>query len=68
MTEQGDPAADGVPPRSGPIRVVLVDDDPLVRAGLAMILRGAPHVEIVGEAGDGVEGLVVIDETRPTSS
>ncbi len=65
MTEQGDPAADGVPPRSGPIRVVLVDDDPLVRAGLAMILRGAPHVEIVGEAGDGVEGLVVIDETRP---
>jgi DNA-binding NarL/FixJ family response regulator len=65
VTEQGDPAADGVPPRSGPIRVVLVDDDPLVRAGLAMILRGAPHVEIVGEAGDGVEGLVVIDETRP---
>ena len=65
MTEQGDPAADGVPPHSGPIRVVLVDDDPLVRAGLAMILRGAPHVEIVGEAGDGVEGLVVIDETRP---
>ncbi len=45
--------------------MVLVDDDPLVRAGLAMILRGAPHVEIVGEAGDGVEGLVVIDETRP---
>jgi DNA-binding NarL/FixJ family response regulator len=45
--------------------VVLVDDDPLVRAGLAMILRGAPHVEIVGEAGDGMEGLVVIDETRP---
>ena len=65
MTEPGDPAADGVPPRSGPIRVVLVDDDPLVRAGLAMILRGAPHVEIVGEAGDGVEGLDVIDATRP---
>jgi DNA-binding NarL/FixJ family response regulator len=48
-----------------PIRVVLVDDDPLVRAGLAMILKGAPHLAIVGEAKDGVEGLAVIDETRP---
>ncbi|MEP6667327.1 MAG: response regulator transcription factor, partial [Nocardioidaceae bacterium] len=52
-------------PPSEQIRVVLVDDDPLVRAGLAMILRGAPHLDIVGEAGDGVEGLAVIDKTRP---
>jgi DNA-binding NarL/FixJ family response regulator len=47
------------------IRVVLVDDDPLVRAGLAMILRGAPHLDIVGEAGDGVDGLAVIEATTP---
>ncbi len=49
----------------GPIRVVLVDDDPLVRAGLNLMLGGAPHLEIVGEAGDGAEGLEVIARTRP---
>jgi DNA-binding NarL/FixJ family response regulator len=49
----------------GPIRVVLVDDDPLVRAGLRLMLGGAPHLEIVGEAGDGAEGLEVIARTRP---
>ena len=47
------------------IRVVLVDDDPLVRAGLRLMLGGAPRVEIVGEAGDGAEGLDVVDRTRP---
>ena len=49
----------------GPIRVVLVDDDPLVRAGLGLMLRGTPQLEIVGEAGDGAEGLEVIARTRP---
>ena len=48
-----------------PIRVVLVDDDPLVRAGLCLMLGGAPQLEIVGEAGDGAEGLEVIDRVRP---
>jgi DNA-binding NarL/FixJ family response regulator len=48
-----------------PIRVVLVDDDPLVRAGLGLMLGGAPQLEIVGEAGDGAEGLAVIDRVRP---
>jgi DNA-binding NarL/FixJ family response regulator len=49
----------------GPIRVVVVDDDPLVRAGLNLMLGGAPELEIVGEAGDGSEGLDVIARTRP---
>ena len=49
----------------GSIRVVLVDDDPLVRAGLHLMLGGAPQVQIVGEAGDGAEGLEVIGRTRP---
>jgi DNA-binding NarL/FixJ family response regulator len=66
VTEHGGPeTSETDASRKGPIRVVLVDDDPLVRAGLAMILRGAPHVEIVGEAGDGAEGLDVIGQTRP---
>ncbi|MDX2681438.1 response regulator transcription factor [Streptomyces sp. NY05-11A] len=47
------------------IRLLLVDDDPLVRAGLAFMMGGADDIEIVGEAADGgeVEGLV--DRTRP---
>ncbi len=48
-----------------PIRVVLVDDDPLVRAGLILMLGGAAQLQIVGEAGDGVEGLEVIARTHP---
>ena len=40
---------------TGPIHVLLVDDDPLVRAGLRLMLRGAPELEIVGEAADGAE-------------
>jgi DNA-binding NarL/FixJ family response regulator len=47
------------------VRVAIVDDDPLVRAGLAMILRGAPDIEITGEAGDGAAGLALVDESSP---
>ena len=47
------------------VRVVLVDDDPLVRTGLRLVLGGAPGLEIVGEAGDGAEGLDVVARTRP---
>jgi DNA-binding NarL/FixJ family response regulator len=39
------------------IRVLIVDDDALVRSGLTMILGGAPDIEIVGQAVDGRDGL-----------
>lgn len=46
-------------------RVVLVDDDPLVRAGLRMILGGDRSIEIVGEARDGLEAEEVVGATAP---
>ncbi|MEV7328926.1 response regulator transcription factor [Micromonospora sp. NPDC093244] len=38
-----------------PVRVLIVDDDALVRAGLSMILGGLPDLAVVGEAADGAE-------------
>jgi DNA-binding NarL/FixJ family response regulator len=42
------------------IRVLIVDDDPLLRAGLKLMLGGAEDIRVVGEAGDGsgVQGLI----------
>ncbi|HET7305815.1 MAG TPA: response regulator transcription factor [Segeticoccus sp.] len=57
-------AAPGTTPERA-VRVVLVDDDPLVRAGLRMILGGNQGVQLVGEAGDGVTAMDVIAEHRP---
>ncbi len=47
------------------IRVLLVDDDPLVRAGLSLMMGGAEDIEIVGEAADGTEVEAAVDRTRP---
>jgi DNA-binding NarL/FixJ family response regulator len=48
-----------------PIRVLLVDDDALVRAGLRMILASAADLEVVGEAADGSEVLDAVRDHRP---
>jgi DNA-binding NarL/FixJ family response regulator len=47
------------------IRVVLVDDQAMVRAGLRALLNAEDGVEVVGEAGDGEEAVSVVLETRP---
>lgn len=47
------------------IRVVLVDDEPLLRHGLRMILEGAPGISVIGEAGNGKEGVELILPEEP---
>ena len=47
------------------IRVLLVDDDALVRAGLTMMLDGANGIEVVGEAADGGEVPAAVDAHAP---
>ncbi len=45
--------------------VLLVDDDPLVRSALALILGGERDIEVVGEAGDGRDGVALAGTLRP---
>jgi DNA-binding NarL/FixJ family response regulator len=47
------------------IRVLIVDDDALVRSGLRIMLAGAESIELVGEAADGREVLAAVDLHRP---
>ncbi|MGW7067427.1 response regulator transcription factor [Streptomyces sp. NPDC054855] len=48
-----------------PFRVVLVDDQPLVRAALRMVITEAPDIEVAGEADTGSEAVRLVGELRP---
>jgi DNA-binding NarL/FixJ family response regulator len=48
-----------------PIRVALVDDQSLFRAGIRMLVSSQPDLEFAGEAGDGVEGIAMAASTKP---
>jgi DNA-binding NarL/FixJ family response regulator len=48
-----------------PIRLAIVDDDPLVRTGLRILLGGSPDIEVVAEAGDGAEAMTMVDAHWP---
>jgi DNA-binding NarL/FixJ family response regulator len=56
MTDPTDTAA---------IRLAIVDDDALVRAGLAILLRGADGIEVIANAADGDEVEAMVDAHRP---
>lgn len=47
------------------LRVVLADDEPLLREGLATILDLQPDIEVVGQAADGIEALALVKQLRP---
>jgi DNA-binding NarL/FixJ family response regulator len=47
------------------IRVLLADDQRLVRSGFRLILKGEPDLEVVGEAGDGLEAVEQVRTLRP---
>jgi len=55
----------GVPSRAEPIRVMLVDDHNLVRAGVKLVLRAFPEICVIGEANSGAQALTTALRLRP---
>ena len=53
------------PPPSKPIRVVLIDDSPIIRLGLRSALEDCPDIQIVGEAGTAADGVGTVTRLRP---
>lgn len=47
------------------IRIVLVDDHPVVRQGLRALLEAEPDFELAGEAGDGLEAVRLVERLKP---
>jgi DNA-binding NarL/FixJ family response regulator len=52
-------------PPARAIRVLIADDDPLLRAGLRMMLASAADIDVVAEAGDGTQVLPLLDQHAP---
>ena len=63
QTDQG--TSRWTPRRPAMVRVLLVDDDALVRAGLRIILSSAQDLDVVGEVNDGAHAVAAVREHRP---
>lgn len=55
----------GDPMTGGPVRVLLADDQPLVRSGLRVIMADHPDLEVVGEAANGAEAVQLVADISP---
>lgn len=62
---EDDPAGHGGAVGTGPVRVVLVDDQPLMTAGIRMILETDPGIRVVATTEDGAAGVAATRRTRP---
>lgn len=62
MSEQGTGEQDT---SGGRIRILLVDDQALVRAGFRMVIDSQPDLEVVGEAADGLAGVQAVQRLAP---
>jgi len=47
------------------VRVVLADDQPLIRAGLRVLIADCPDLDVVGEAGTGAQAVQIVRQARP---
>jgi len=47
------------------IRTLIVDDEPLARSNLAMLLREDPEIDVIGESGSGMEAIAEIHKSKP---
>ncbi|WP_275407976.1 response regulator transcription factor [Streptomyces sp. SID14515] len=64
-TRTPDPAGDEHPTRPGTIRVLVADDEPMIRAGVRAVLATDPGIEVVAEAADGHEAVELVRAHRP---
>ena len=62
----GDERREAPPGSASSIRVVVVDDQEMVRAGFAALLGAQPDIEVVGTAADGAAGVNAVRQLTPT--
>lgn len=58
-------ASEATPRKTAKRRIFIVDDHPVVREGIALVINGAPDLEVCGEAADAPETMQALETARP---